>query len=136
MRRAHRRARWFSALALLVSLIVPARAIALCCLDGPAEREESAEAHAKDSHHERVPVDAGESALTMPAPASECSAFGPTILLGERSRPDSAPGLREVALASPPTFRIALFVSKDMSTRLQPLVDPPDGPGKSLPLRL
>jgi hypothetical protein len=97
-------------LAILIALLVPARAIALCCLDGQADAERTAAAHGPASHHAHDVMGGGGLAFTSSAPAPDCDAPADDVpLLRERSRADVAPG---AGLAALPTATIlVVYVS-------------------------
>ena len=96
-----RRAPGFVGFAILMVLLVPARAIALCCLDGQADGEITAAAHGPAPHHAHDGRGDGGLAFTSPAPAPDCDQPAIVVpLLRERSRADVAPGADP---AAPPT---------------------------------
>jgi hypothetical protein len=88
---ARRRSLRFAVPALLLALLVPARAVALCCFDGRlADRGSHAGAHGS-SHHAHAR--ALEMRLVPAAPAPDCETLtSPAPALRERDRCDAAPG--------------------------------------------
>lgn len=117
---------WFAALALLLALIVPARAVALCCLDGLADREAPVGAHDPASHHGPDHAGREKSAVAPAAPSSDCDApAAPAPLLRERSCSDDAAGAGDAALPSP-TMIVALVPSTEPAILLVTPVSFPD----------
>ena len=96
----------FAVPALLLALLVPARAVALCCFDGPlADHRMHAGAHGS-SHH--APDRAGEMkyVLVNAAPVSDCETLtSPAPALRERDRCTTAPGAEGASF--PPTNLLA-----------------------------
>jgi hypothetical protein len=94
-----RRAPAFAGFAILMALLVPARAIAVCCLDGQPDVERTAVAHGAASHHGHDVMGDGGLAFTFSAPAPDCDQPADVLpLLRERSRADLAPGAGPAAL--------------------------------------
>ena len=99
---ARRRSLRFAVPALLLALLVPARAVALCCFDERlADRGSHAGAHGS-SHHAHAR--ALEMRLVPATPAPDCETLtSPAPALRERDRIDTAPG---AVAASPPTTNL------------------------------
>ena len=105
-----RRAPGFAGFAILMALLVPARAIALCCLDGQADAETTAAALGPASHHGHDVVGGGGLAFTSSAPAPDCDEPADVVpLLRERSRADVVPGAGPAAL--PTATILVVYVS-------------------------
>ena len=101
-----RRAPGFVGFAILLALLVPARSIALCCLDGQAGAEETAAAHGPASHHDHE-VSGGGLAFTTAAPAPDCDERADVSpLIRERSRVDGIPGTGSAAFPSATTLDV------------------------------
>lgn len=88
--------------AVPLALLVPARALAPCCLDGQANTEISVAAQSSTSHHGHKGMGGSENAFTAAAPASDCDVpADPVSLLRERNRSDDgATGGGHAALPS------------------------------------
>jgi hypothetical protein len=101
---ARRRNLRFAVPALLLALLVPARAVALCCFDGRlADRGSHAGAHGS-SHHAHARALEMECVLVPAAPAPDCETLTSAApALRERDRIDTAPG---AVGASPPTANL------------------------------
>jgi hypothetical protein len=104
-----RRAPGFAGFAILMALLVPARAIALCCLDGQADAERTA-AHGPTTHHGHDVMGGGGLAFTSSAPAPDCDERADVVPLPrERSRADVAPGAGPAVL--PTATILVVYVS-------------------------
>ena len=99
-----RRAPGFAGFAILLALLVPARSIALCCLDGQADAEKPATARGPASHHGHDAIGGG-LAFTSSAPAPDCDEPADVApLIRERSRADGIPGAGPAALPTATTL--------------------------------
>lgn len=135
MSRRRRRAPAFAGLALLMALLVPARAIAVCCLDGQADAEKTAAVDGPASHHGHDVQAGGGLAFTSPASASDCDDSADVVPLPrERSRADVAPGAGPAALPTPTI--LVVCVSSAARFELPDAYAPQAGVQISHPLRL
>lgn len=131
-----RRAPGFAVFALLMALLVPARAIALCCLEQIADAGPPMGAHGSTSHHGHDGTGGGESAFTIAGPASDCDEpVDPVPLLRERNRADGASGAGDAALPSP-SILVASISPRETADHPDPSASYPARARVAYPLRL
>jgi hypothetical protein len=98
------RGRWFAVFALFMALLVPVRAVALCCLEGVVDTRQAAGGHGAIFHHAHDGEGGGESGWMTPGPGSDCDeAVPPVSLVRERIRSDAEsvadhPALRRITV--------------------------------------
>ena len=114
-----RRAPGFAAFALLLVLLVPARVVALCCLEVLADAPPIG-AHGSSSHHGHDRTGGGENAFTTAAHAYDCDEpADPAPLLRERDRSEGASGASDSALPSP-TILVASLSPRETFDQFDP----------------